>query len=243
MSRYDRFALIVDPEGAGLGVEALGLIERGIDPLFAKDLDEVVLLARQEEERVGALVVPGTLPLASLDAMLESVAPRLWAGPAAVLIVAPPRERATLRALRDRGIRWVLHAPYDSSELRFAVAAALATEDDLDPRSGLRVPIRLHVDVQTAGTRGEGWIRNLSIGGAYIALEQPPEVEAELELSLHLGERPLRVEAQARHRLAAPLPGRAEREPGVGVAFRPLEPADQRHLAAFIKERIGSFRI
>jgi hypothetical protein len=123
------------------------------------------------------------------------------------------------------------------------VAAALATEDDLDPRSGLRVPIRLHVEVEAGGARREASIRNLSIGGAYVALDEPPEVEAELVLSLRLGDRPLRIEAQVRHRLVASLPGRAEREPGAGVAFRPIDPADQRHLADFIQERIGSFRL
>lgn len=247
--RYDRFALIVDPEGAGLGVEALGLIERGIDPLYAKDLEEVTLLARQEEERVGALVVPGTLPLASLDAMLDCVAPQLWAGAAAVVVVAPPRERAQLRALRDRGIHWVVYAPYDAAELRFAVAAALATEDDLDPRGGLRVPIRIEARLETCSAAvaaepdRDAFVRNLSIGGAYLALADPPEVGEHLSVSFHLGERPLRVAARAVHRLAEPLPGRAEREPGIGVAFGPLEPEDQRHLAEFIRERVGSFRL
>jgi hypothetical protein len=242
MSRYERFALILDPEGGDLGLEALGLIERGIDPLYAKEIEEAVLLA-QEEDRVGALVMPGTLPLESLDDVLARVAPVLWAGSGAVVVAAPPRERARLRDLRDRGIRWVLYAPYDAAELRFAVAAALATEDDLDPRSGLRVPIRLDAVVHSEGGERSGCIRNLSLGGAYVAVPDPPGVGSEVAIDLGLGDCPLRAEGRVAHRLARSQPGRAEREPGFGVAFRPLSEADQRLLDGFIRERIGSFRL
>jgi len=242
MSRYERFALILDPTGGHLGVEAIGLIERGIDPLCAKEIEEAVLLA-QEDERVGALVMPGALPLQTLDETLARVAPLLWAGAGAVLLVAPPRERALMRALRDRGIRWILHDPYDVAELRFAVAAALAAEDDLDPRSGLRVPIRLAASVACDGAPREAWLRNVSVGGAYLALEDPPEVGATVAVDVAFGERPLRAVGRVAHRLAAPLPGRAEREPGVGVAFQPLAAPEQRLLEEFIRERVNSFRL
>jgi hypothetical protein len=243
VSRYERFALILDPEGGNLGVEALGLIERGIDPLYAKDPAEALLLAEEEEERVGALVVPGTLPLDTLDAALESIAPHLWAGAGAVVVVAPPRDRALLRALRDRGIRWLLYDPYDAAELRFAVAAALATEDDLDPRSGLRVPIRLDAVLEVDGIRRPACIRNLSLGGAYVAATDPPPVGSAIALDLGLGDRPLRVGGRVVHRLADPEPGRAEREPGVGVAFHPVQDSERRLLESFIRERVDSFRL
>jgi hypothetical protein len=242
MSRYERFALILDPTGGHLGVEALGLIERGIDPLYAKAVDEAILLA-QDDERVGALVLPGSLPLATIDETLARVAPLLWAGAAAILLVAPPRERALMRALRDRGIRWILYHPYDVAELRFAVAAALATEDDLDPRSGLRVPIRLAASVASGEASREAWLRNVSVGGAYLALPDPPEVGETVAVDVALGEQPLHAVGRVAHRLAAPLPGRAEREPGIGVAFQPLDDGERRLLEEFIRERVNSFRL
>lgn len=242
MDRYERFALILDPTGGQLGVEALGLIERGIDPLYAKSVEEALLLA-QDDERVGALVMPGALPLELLDITLARLAPQLWAGAGAVLLVAPPRERALMRALRDRGIRWILHDPYDASELRFAVAAALATEDDLDPRSGLRVPLRLAARVDAGAAPREAWLRNLSVGGAYLALPDPPEVGDTVAVDVSFGDQPLHATGRVAHRLPAPLPGRAEREPGIGVAFEPLADAERRLLEELIRERVNSFRL
>ena len=55
MSDYERFALILDSESAELGHAALRLLELGIDVLYANDLDEAELLARQESERLGAV--------------------------------------------------------------------------------------------------------------------------------------------------------------------------------------------
>jgi hypothetical protein len=242
MGRYERFALILDPTGGQLGVEALGLIKRGIDPLYAKEVDEAVLLA-QDDERVGALVLPGALPLEALEAMLARVAPLLWAGADAVVLVAPPRERALMRALRDLGIRWVLHAPYDAAELRFAVAAALATEDDLDPRSGLRVPIRLAARVTDASGAREACLRNVSVGGAYLALPEPPAVGTTVAVEMAFGDQPLAARGRVAHRLAEPLPGRAELEPGFGIAFEPPREAERRLLEEFIRERVSSFRL
>ena len=170
-SRYERYALIFDPTQASrLGAEALGLVERGIDPLYANDVDEVHLMALQETGRVGALVVPGALSLATLDVLIDRIAPQLWAGARSVVVVGPPDDRAALRELEDRGISWVLREPYDASEFRFVVAAALATEDKLDPRGGLRVPLTIAISVRHGAAAAEGLVRNLSIGGAYVAL-------------------------------------------------------------------------
>lgn len=243
MSRYERFAVLFDPEGTHLGVEALGLIERGIDPLYAKDLEEAIALADQEKERVGAFVLPGTLPPAMLENALERATPLLWAGAAAVLVVAPPRDRALLRTLRDRGIRWVLFAPYEPAELRFAVAATLCSEDDLDPRGGLRVPIRLEATVENESGRRHGQIRNLSLGGAYVALAEPPAVGTQIALDVSLGERPLQLSACVRHRLAATVPGRAETEPGIGIQYQLPAESELRLLEDFLRERVNSFRL
>jgi len=241
--RYDRLALVHDTPDSRLGAAALGLIAHGLDPFYSCDLDETVLLAGQEARRIAALVVPGAMALPALDRLLAGTVRHLAGGAAAIVVVGPPRQRTRLAALRERGIRWVVWEPYDASELRFAVAAALASGDALEPRRGLRVPIRLPASVRNARVTREGELRNLSVGGAYVALSDPPELGAALLLEFPIGERLLRAQASVVHRQVAPGDGRSERGPGMGVAFSGQTPLETRWLEGFVRERIESFRI
>ncbi len=243
MQRYDRLVLVCDTAESALGAAALGLVQRGLDPLYTTEVDEACLLAHQEQSRIAALVVPGALELARLDAMLRQIVPCLAGGAAAIVVVAPPRQRSTLVALRDRGIRWVVWEPYDGSELRFAVAAALASGDVLETRRGLRVPLRLPVAVRSARLSREGELRNLSVGGAYVALEGPPEPGSSLGLEFPIGERMFRSQATVAHSQCAVSDRSAERGPGMGVAFTGLTPLEARLVEGFVRERVESFRI
>ena len=242
MQRYDRSTLVFDGADSALGGATLELVSLGLDPLYANEEDELLLLAREHRERIAALVVPGTLPLERLDAITERVGSLLPGGNAAIVVVAPPRQRTLLAALRVRSIRWVVFSPYDASELRFAVAAALATGDALEPRSGLRVPIRLPASVCHAGCRQDGEITNLSVGGAYVALARPPGPGAMLSLGFPIGERMLSLSASVAHRSEASRPG-SNGGPGMGVAFSGLGPPDARLIEDFVRERIASFQL
>jgi hypothetical protein len=242
-TRYDRYALILDPERSRLGIEAVGLVDRGIDPLYAADPHEALLLARQEGHRLGALVVPGSLSMATFDTVIEKVAPELWAGAGAIVVVDPPPDRGRLRALCDRGIRWALREPYDAAEFRFVVSAAFATDDTLDPRRGLRVPIHFPTAVEAPDGVLPGMVRNLSVGGAFVALPVPPQPRTEIALELHLGERELRCQATSVYRQSEGVPGRAIQQAGMGVAFRGVGEADSKRLQEFLRERIGGFRL
>jgi hypothetical protein len=243
VQRYERLALVFDTAESVLGVAALHLIQHGLDPLYARQLDDLTLLARERRDRIAALVVPGALALDAIDAVLVRVGRDLPSGNASVVVVAPPRERAHLAALRERGVRWAVFAPYEPCELRFAVAAALATGDALEPRRGLRVPIRLPVAVRHARATREGEIRNLSVGGAFVALPEPPEVGAALSLEFPVGERLLHLQAVVAHRAEAVRAGRAEGGAGVGVAFSSPSPLEAHLVEGFVRERVDSFRL
>lgn len=239
MQRYDRLTLVLDCADSTLGAVALGLVARGLGPLYSKDEDELVLQAREQRERLGALVVPGALSLERLDAVWKRVGSLLPGGPAAVVVVAPPRQRALLGALRERGMRWVVFAPYDASELHFAVQAALSSGDALEPRSGLRVPIRLSASVCHGGHTRSGEIQNLSVGGAFVALAEAPGPGEALALEFPIGERMLRAEGVVAHR----RDDRPGSEGGAGVAFSGLAPLEARLVEGFVRERIDSFRL
>ena len=241
--RYERYALIFAPGQSRLGSEAIGLVERGIDPLYASDVDEAHLLALQESGRVGALVLPGDLPLATIDALIGRIGPQLWAGPAAIVVVAPPNDRDHLRALRDRSLSWVLREPYDAAEFRFVVSAALSTEDKLEARTGLRVPISQAVRVIAAGAAHAGFVRNLSVGGAYVALDAPPAPGAPIRVVCQLGEFPFAADAVVVYSQTPGTTGRAVRESGMGIAFRQLDDHARAALAIFVEERVRCFQL
>jgi hypothetical protein len=159
------------------------------------------------------------------------------------VVVDPPGDRGALRALCDRGIRWALREPYDAAEFRFVVSAAFATDDSLDPRCGLRVPIHLPARVETPGGAFAATVRNLSVGGAFVALAEPPEPSTPIALELRLGEAELRCQATAVYAQPPGVPGRAIQEAGMGVAFRGLNEAESKRLRDFVRERISGFRL
>jgi hypothetical protein len=233
VNRYDRRALVLGSPASAL---ECGFEAPGIEPLFAKDADDAVLLTGEHGAQIAALVIPGTLPLEELDRMLERLTPRLEIGREAVLVVAPPRVRAHLAGLRERGVCWALWEPFDADELHFAVTATLATEDALEPRRGLRVPIRLPIQIRFECQEREGEIVNLAMGGAYVALPDPPEAGASLVVQFPIGERMLETQARVAH-------CRARGGAGMGLAFGGLAATDERLLDGFVRERVNSFRL
>jgi hypothetical protein len=235
VKRYDRRALVLDPPASAL---ECGLGVTGIEPLYAKDANDAVLLAGEHGDQIAALVIPGTLSLDELDLMLERLMPRLEIGRGAVLVVAPPRLRAHLAGLRERGVCWAVWEPFDADELHFAVTATLSSDDALEPRRGLRVPIRLPIQVRFEGQEREGEVVNLAMGGAYVSLPDPPEQDASVVVQFPIGERMLETQARVAHRRSEGGSG-----PGMGLAFGGLAASDERLLDGFVRERVNSFRL
>jgi c-di-GMP-binding flagellar brake protein YcgR len=128
-------------------------------------------------------------------------------------------------------------------ELRFLVAAALASEDAADPRAGLRVPLRIAVAGVAGSLRLAATLRDISAGGAYLASPVPSEVGTAVRIDLPLGAGHFALDATVVHRLAEADSARPDREPGMGVQFGQLSDAQRRRLAEFIQERIRSFRL
>jgi hypothetical protein len=240
VKRYDRRALVLGPVASA---PECGLGAPGSEPLYAKDADDAVLIAGEHRDQIAALVVPGTLELQELDLVLERLTPRLAIGTGAVLVVAPPRVRSHLAGLRERGVSWALWEPYDAAELRFAVTAALASEDALEPRRGLRVPIRLPAQLRTGDQELAGEIVNLSMGGAFVAIASPPDLDAAVEIEFPIGERMLTTQARVAHRQPEAEPAAAVPEAGMGLCFGVLPANDERMLDGFVRERVNSFRL
>ncbi len=131
--------MVLDSETEVLGGCAIRLLELGINILYANDVYEASLLARQESQRLGAVLIPATFDRSSVDALLSRVCSQLEVGPRGLLVagVAPATE--FIEYLRARGVAWCLWEPYEMRELRFVLAPALLVllerrrKDGLEP--------------------------------------------------------------------------------------------------------------
>jgi hypothetical protein len=105
------------------------------------------------------------------------------------------------------------------------------------------VPVRLPAAVRHEGAARSGEVANLSVGGAFVRLADPPAPGAALTLEFPIGERLLEVAAVVARCAGEAPAGRAEQGPGMGVAFSGLGPLEARLIEGFVRERVDSFRL
>lgn len=239
---YDRVTLVFDDEANSLGGVALELVRAGIDSLYANDENETDLLARQERDRVAAVLVPSALVLERLPFIVK----RLGLPPAAIVPVGSRPTGPILAALREQGIRWThwVDEPDREVPLRFAVAAAMSETDPTELRYGLRVPVSLDATLVRGPLERPCHVRDLSGGGAAVELDPPVPVGARVVLHLDL---PDQAEAETL-RLPCRVVWSTERlherddlRPGIGLSFQ--EEADAPSLRSYLSAELERLQL
>ncbi len=240
---YERFVLIVDDEAGSLAPLSLQLIRMGIDTLYTNQHDEAALLATQESRRIGALLLPMAMETSVVAATISGVAERASLSSAAVVMVGSPPDIKTRVNLRSRGVRWWIEADDDPVTLRSLVIFVMSSEDDLDSRIEPRVPALLMAEVSTGSETLDARVRNLSVGGAFLELEEAIDPEAELKVAIALEEERLEASARVAFQLD-PTNARPEGvAAGVGVAFGELDLATQAVVRRFLAELLGRYQL
>jgi hypothetical protein len=243
MPGYERFALILDARSGELGRAAVRLLELGIDVLYANDVDEAALLARQESGRLGAVLVPTSFEPARVAALLGRVCSQLAAGASALVAVGLEPPEPLARALCAGGAGWLLAEPYDERELRFVVSAAMAVGDERDRRKGLRVPTCVATALFMGRYRKDATLHDLSVGGAWFSAPDPFEPGSAVNVDIELPEGRVTGKARVVNARSEPQPGRADLPVGMGVAFTQLTPRSPEVLQAHVEARIRRFRL
>ena len=236
---YQRLALILDDEASQIGELALQLVRLGVTVHYANDFDETVLLARQAADDVGAVIVPSRRATEWLPMILK----RLRLPPAAVVPAGERPDDATLESLRCEGLRWALWLPDEDRAVRFVVTAAMSETDATEIRFDLRVPTELEGSVQRGPLDRPCAIRNLSQGGALVALEPLVPVESRITLRLGLGDASLSLRARVAwstdcSEALPPEPG-----PVMGVCFDDVDAEARGALLRFLTEQLQRFRL
>lgn len=102
-----------------------------------------------------------------------------------------------------------------------------------DRRPDDKLEMRVVVDRARAGVFTEHPLMNLAQGAMFVPMASPPNLGTPLELVLVVGDPAREVHASARVVWACAPGGRGQ--PGVGVSFTRMEPADRKFLESFVR--------
>lgn len=240
---YERFALVLDTGDSLLGQAAVRLLALGIDVLYANDLDEAALLARQESDRLGAVLIPDRFDPNDFDALLARVCAQLATGAAGLIVTGDRPDAETRRRWRERGVRWGVWQPYEMRELRFVLAAAMGELHAGERRKAPRIPADLATTVFMGRHRKDVILRDLSVTGAYFATEHPFLEDSRLSIELPLPGGTVLAKAVVVNAKTADKPVRDDVPDGMGVVFDELPEQDADALHRFVDDWIGRFEL
>ena len=240
---YERFALILDSEQTLLGRTAVRLVELGVDALYAKDVDEAVLLARQESSRLGAVLVPSGLAVEAGAGPLERVWSQLAAGPAGLVLVGEEPEPGLLVELHERGARWCLWEPYTERELRFVTTAAMSTGYAGNQRKHPRIATSIETTVFMGRYPKPSVVHDLSLGGAFLAAEDPFLEGSHLSIDIALPGGSLLAKAEVVMAHTRDKLVREDTPEGMGIVFKSFAASSEELLRDFVRDWIRRFQL
>jgi len=237
--QYQRLALILDDEAGQIGELALLLVRLGVNVLYANDFDEAVLLTREAAGNVGAVIIPSGQAAAWLPMILK----RMRVPPEALVPAGERPDDATLESLRSDGVRWALRLPDEDRAVRFVVTSAMSETDGTEIRFYLRLPTELQGSVQHGSLERPCEIRNLSPGGALVAMEPLFPVGSRIMLRLGLENASLSLCARVAWSTECTGVHPVETSPVMGVSFDDVDPEARDVLSRFLEGEIQRFRL
>lgn len=237
---YERCALVLD-EGGSLGPLALQLVRLGVDALHASGPHEGLLIAREDVRRIGAVVVSADADLPALQGLLAQLVRDDGVARPSVLPVGSRLDATRRDAFRTLGARWALCPPFDAAELRFAVTHAIAAGWDEELRIEPRLPVDLGAICHRGSVRHKVSVRNLSVGGAYLATRTPAELGARVKLEIELPGASIEPLARVAHATLVEDPDRPDTPIGFGVAFEAMDVRMETPLREYLAVRFAHF--
>ena len=236
--------LVLDSQKCSLGQAALTLVRLGVEALYANDIDEASLLARQEGARVRGALAPASAGPAEAAEILEALAPHTNIRPASLVLCRAAAGRGRDRGAARRGLRWSLWEPYEPSELRFLATLAVWEGSDSDLRIEPRVPTSLRASVTLSGKTRPVRVLDLTTSGRLprdgrAARSGPPPRPRDRAAERLDPDRRLRALGARRRGEAGP----PERPAGAGVEFAPPRPAEAEALRAQMLAGMSRFEL
>jgi len=238
---YDRAALILDAESRTLGELSLSMIALGLRPLYATELDELILLSREYRSQISAVLLPSEDVSERLPGLRKHVLEPLGLALSALVPVGGRLAPELADTLREEGVRFCLPARCEPHELRHVIASAMSLNDPGELRLDPRVPCNLPASVESEHRTIEGHLADVSRGGAFVALAHPFAEGTAVKLQFALAGHPTSVRAHVSWRTDARSP--AWRDRGMGVEFEDPDEATSAVLRQFVAEQTNRFRL
>ena len=238
---YERSALILDGDGAPLAELSLSLISLGLSPLYAKDLDELILLSREYGARVGAVLVPAETIGEQLTEVLRRLVEPLGLPPAAIVPVGAPLPSEAQDELAARGLRWKLWRPFEAPDLRFVVARVVSDTDPDELRLLGRVPCSIPARAESPLRVATVRLLDLSLGGCFASLAEPFPRGTRVVLRFDLDGSPCSLRGRVAWAMGSDAP--RWRAAGMGIEFLEIDDDVRPHLDRQVAQRIGCYRL
>lgn len=215
----------------------------GYRTLRASALDAAVDLLRRQAQPVRASMFP---PDATFDARAAELK-RLndAAGPLGLRLIVSgsrPKDPELCRLKRD-GVRFCLWRPFNDSELRFVLNAALYDDMRGQVRPSTRVPTSLIARVKSAAGEKPGMLYNLSSTGAFVETLRPNLPGGRIVLTIDFPDGAVATQASV---VFANAPGNLQRPNvpiGMGVRFEGLTPPQADRISSYVAERIRAYEL
>jgi CheY-like chemotaxis protein len=240
-----RTVLVVDAGGHPLEPVAQRLRLLGIAALRAKTAAEAHTALADPRAAIGAVLIPPDPPALDLPRALRALTKAPDGGVLPLLVCGPRPEPEARARLREAGAELALWEPLDDHTLRFQVNRALAGPKTIDGRRRtVRAPADWPVSIRTGARKKDGRLYSVSATGAFVAIDQPSVVRAEIGLDLVLpGMGRLAVSGRV---AMTNVPGNLARRTlpyGMGVQFEQLSEAASVALLVYSQDRFRSLSL
>ena len=216
---------------------------QGAEPLTAESVAEAASLLPEHEDGISAVLISSTLASRGLKKDLAKVRASAPGRELFFMAVGDPPESRQRRQLRAAGARLALWRPFDDTTLRFQLNRAWNGNQDAHKRSAPRIPTYLHAQIGGSQRPKDGVVYSLSTTGAFLETPRAAMAGASLELAISLPGCFIKVSSRVAF---ANVPGNLERPNlplGMGVRFENLDPATEKHLKAYVKQRLAELEV
>jgi diguanylate cyclase (GGDEF)-like protein len=227
--------LVFDDHDESLSSVTQRMICLGIQVHHTSEPDEARAII-EDGARVHIVVASPQSELLIASELVECVAKESGDILPSLLVLGEEPTVERLEQIRTARPRWVVWAPFDDTELRFFMNAAVSLQYADSPRQ-TRVPLDAPVYIRAGARRDSGVLSSLSAAGGFIQTSEVYKPDETLRLELDLPTGRMRVFAKVLYSQSGEEESVVFAEQGIGVHFLDLDAITERVIQETVDQR------